>query len=254
VIKESTEDVAYRCLNKSCPKQLERGLIHFASRGALDIEGLGEAVVVQLLEKGLVRDFADIYSLTKEDLLQLELFADKRAENLLKNIEASKAKPLSKVLFALGIPNIGAKASDTLVQKYGHLTDLMKAETEDLQEIPEIGPTMADSLTKFFQQTATKRLVERLKKAGLNLTEKKKVVGAGPLAGKKFVFTGELESLSRTQAESRVKELGGDVSSNVSAKTSFVVIGQEPGSKYQKALQLGVKILNEKQFQEMTHA
>ncbi len=254
VVKEREDDVAYKCINPSCSKQLEMGLIHFASRKAMDIEGLGEAVVRQLLEKGLVKDFADIYSLKKENLLTMELFADKRAENLLKAIENSKKQPLSKVLLGLGVPNVGEKVAYVLAQNYLSLDPLMKATGEELQDIHEIGPTIAESIEKFFKQTSTKKLITKLKKRGVNLSEPKVVkYSSQKLSGKKFVFTGELISMTREEAAKGVKELGAEVISSVSQKTDFVVVGESSGSKYQKALELNVKILNEQQFKELIH-
>ncbi len=254
IAKEKSDDVAYRCINPSCPKQLERGLVHFASRGAMDIEGLGEAVVIQLLQKKLVKNFADIYFLNKNDLLQLELFADKKAENLLYSIEKSKKRPLSRLLFALGISNIGEKAAYTLAQKFQTLDKIMTAQAKDFQEIHEIGEVMAESVEFYFKQADAKKLAEKFKKAGVNTLEPKSAPASSmTLSGKKFVFTGELSGLSRDEAGALVKKLGADVISSVSKKTDFVVAGENPGSKHSKALELGVKILNEKEFKEMIH-
>lgn len=253
IIKESDEDVAYRCNNPLCPRQLERGLTHFASRGAMDIEGLGISVVSQLLEQGLVKDFADIYYLNKEQLLLLELFADKKAEKLLKAIFDSKQQPLSRLLFGLGINNVGAKASSILAQKYGSLAHLIKATKEDLQAIDEIGPTMALSVEKFFKQSDIKKLIKKFQKAALNFKEPQKKRASDRLVDKKFVFTGELELMSRVDAGKLVTTHGGKVVSSVSKNTDFVVVGESPGSKYQKAVDLGVTILTEQQFQEMVN-
>ena len=252
IAKQKEEDVAYRCINPLCPKQLERNLIHFASRKAMDIEGLGEAAVVQLLEKGLVRDLADIYFLRKEDFLTLELFKEKKAENLLSAIEFSKKQPLSRLLFALGISNIGEKAAYTIAQRFSTLDKIMTARAGDFQSIYEIGEVMAISIEKFFKQSSAKKLVERFRKTGLNFTEPRIQGASGKLSGKKFVFTGEL-SLSREEASGFVRRFGGDVLDSVSTKTDFVVVGENPGSKYDTALKLGVKILNEREFKEMTN-
>ena len=251
VAKEAEKDVAYRCVNPLCPAQIERGLLHFASRGAMDIEGLGESIVHQLCDKGLVKDFADIYFLKPKDLLGLELFADKKAENLLKAIENSKTRPLSRFLFGLGVLNVGEKAALVLAQRFGSLEKLMNARGEDIEGIRGIGTVIALSLAKFFKQPATHKLMAKFKKAGVNFVEPVTSKRSGKLQGKKFVFTGELTSMTRAQAGARVQELGAEVVSSVSAVTDFVVAGGNPGSKHQKALQLGVKILNEKQFQEM---
>lgn len=252
IAKEKDEEVAYRCINPSCPKQLERSLVHFASRKAMDIEGLGEAVVVQLLEKKMVVNLADIYFLKKEDLLTLDLFADKKAENLLLAIEKSKKQPLSRLLFALGIANIGEKAAYTLAQRFLSLDKIINATSGDFNEIYEIGDVMALSIENYFKQGETKKLIERFKKAGLNMTEAKAPVPvSGKLLGKKVIFTGELESFSRDQASELARKQGADIISSVSKNTDFVIAGSNPGSKYDKAVGLGVKIINEKEFKEM---
>ncbi len=254
IAKEKTEDVAYRCVNLLCPKQLERGLLHFASRGAMDIEGLGEAVVGQLLEKGLVKGFADIYKLRQEDLLQLELFKKKRAQNLIEAIAQSKKQPLSRLLFALGIVNIGEKAAATIAQKFGSMQNILKARHGAYEAVHEIGGVMAQSLEDFFKQASTKKLIRKLEAAGVNMSEPKQKLVSDKFAGKKFIFTGELNLYSRTQAGELVKKFGGDVVSSVSKNTDYVVAGENPGSKYEKAMTLGVKIVNEKEFQEMINA
>ncbi|MBI5024427.1 MAG: NAD-dependent DNA ligase LigA [Candidatus Omnitrophica bacterium] len=251
VAKEAEKDVAYRCVNPLCPEQIERGLLHFASRGAMDIEGLGESVIHQLCEKGLVKDFADIYFLKPKDLLELELFAEKKAENLLKAIEGSKKRPLSRFLFGLGILNVGEKVALILARRFGSLGKLLKAKSEDLEGARGIGGVIAVSIVQFFKQPATLTLIAKFKIAGVNFVEPVTSKRSGKLQGKKFVFTGELTLMTRGQAGARVQEMGADVIASVSAATDFVVAGENPGSKYQKAVNLGVKILNEKQFQEM---
>ncbi len=250
VAKTKEEDVAYRCINPSCPKQLERRLIHFASRSAMDIEGLGESVVNQLLKEKLVKDLADIYFLKKENFLKLELFADKKAKNLVAAIAASKRRPLSRFLFALGIINIGEKAAATIAQKFGTLDRIKKASLSDFEGIHEIGEVMASSLQHFFRQKSTKQLIEKFKKAHLTMVEPQRP-SEGKLNGKKIVFTGELKSLTRLAAGEAVKEFGGEVLESVSKKTDFLVIGTNSGSKYTKAMGLGIKILNEREFKEM---
>lgn len=254
IAKEKTEDVAYRCVNPLCPRQLERGLLHFASRGAMDIEGLGEAVVGQLLEKGLVKDFADIYKLRPKDFLQLELFKEKRAQNLIAAIVLSKKQTLSRLLFALGIVNIGEKAAATIAQKFGTMNNILKAGHGDFRAVHEIGGVMAQSLEDFFQQAATRKLIKRLQAAGVNMSEPQQKLVSDKFAGKKFIFTGEMAVYSRSQAGELVKKFGGDVVSSVSKKTDYVVVGENPGSKYDKARSLGLKIINEKEFQEMINA
>ncbi|MBI3602262.1 MAG: NAD-dependent DNA ligase LigA [Candidatus Omnitrophica bacterium] len=252
VVKEDLEQVAYRCVNPSCPKQLERGLLHFSSRGAMDIEGLGEAVIVQLLQKGHFKNFAYIYRLKKEDLLKLELFADKKAENLLQAILQSKKQSLSRLIYGLGIVNIGEKAASVLARHFGTIQALIKAKQEELTAIHEIGPVMASSIVDFFGQPPVRALINEFKDLGLNMKESRSPRG-NKLAGKKFVFTGELEGLSRQAAGRMVEAQGGEVTSSLSAATDYVVAGASPGSKYAKALQLGVVVLNQKKFEEMIH-
>jgi len=254
IVKIRTEDVAYRCNNPSCPKQIERGLTHFASRGAMDIEGLGESVVNQLLEKGLVKEIADIYFLKKEELLNLDLFADKKAQNLIKAIENSKKQPLARFIFALGIENVGEKAASLLAQQFATLDRLLDAKTSELMQLHEIGEVMTNSIKSFFNKTTVKKSIEKFKKAGVNLTEEKEIKTADKLDGKKFVFTGELETMTRSQASSAIRNLGGELSSSVSIRTDFVVVGNEPGLKYKKALDLGVLVINEKQFRDIINA
>ncbi len=251
VAKTKDIDVAYRCINPSCPKQLERRLTHFASRGAMDIEGLGEAAVHQLLARNLIRDLADIYFLKKEGLLELELFAEKKADNLLSAIAASKTRPLSRFLFGLGILNIGEKAAFLLAQKFRTLNGVMGASVSDFQDIHEIGEVMAFSVDKFFRQISTQRLMEKFKKAGLALIEEETALRSDRFSGKKFVFTGELIHFSRKEASDLVTALGGNRVESVSKKTDFVVVGKDPGSKYTKAQSLGVRILNEQEFKDL---
>jgi DNA ligase (NAD+) len=233
---------------------MERGLAHFASRSAMDIEGMGEAVIEQLVGKGLVKDFADIYTLRKEDLLNLELFKDKKADNLLKAIEKSKQQPLSRLLYGLGIRHVGEKAAYLLAQKFKILDALREAKKEDFDAIYEVGLVMAESIVGFFKQEGTKILIKKIKAAGLNPEEKVTFVKKSAFGGKTVVFTGELESFSRAQAESLIRELGGNAASAVSKNTDFVVAGDNPGSKYDKAKKLGVKIINEQQFSRMIHS
>ncbi len=251
ITKEKEEEVAYRCINPSCPAQLERGLVHFASRNAMDIEGFGEAVVEQVAKNGLVKDFAGIYSLGKENLLRLELFAEKRAQNLLDAIEKSKERPLARLLFALGIRHVGEKAAETLAEEFGSLDALMEAKEEELERIPEVGPALAGSVREFFKQKEIRILIEKLRKAGLKLEQERVKKGPQILTGKTFVFTGELKGYSRSEAEKLVKNLGGKASSSVSEQTSYVVVGESPGSKYGKAKALGVPILSEEEFEKL---
>ena len=249
VVKEVEEDVAYRCVNPSCPAQIKRSLLHFASRDAMDIEGFGDAAVEQLVDGKKIRNFADIYSLKKEDLLQLELFADKKADNLLQNIEKSKSKPFSKLLYGLGIRHVGEKMARVLAKRFKSIEALQNASLETLQGIPDVGPIVTGSIRQFFGQTSVHSLLQKLKKAGLTMEEPDEQAGhPTPLAGKTLVLTGELENFSRSEAEGKVRELGGETSSSVSKKTSFVVAGSAAGSKLKKAKKLGIPILSEGEF------
>jgi DNA ligase (NAD+) len=249
ISKESEIEVAYRCTNLGCPAQLARGIVHFAHRDAMDIEGLGESAVDQLVETKLVKDVADIYTLERKDLLKLELFAEKKADNLLRAIEKSKTRPLSRMLYGLGIRHVGEKAALVLAEKFGTLDTLAEAKESDLREIHEVGPVLAQSIVSYFKLETTPTLLRKFRRAGLTMKEDV-VKNKGPqlLAGKTVVFTGELVKFSRSEAERRVRALGGNATSSVSAKTDFVVIGKAPGSKATKAQKLGVKILTEKEF------
>jgi len=250
VIKEEGL-VAYRCDNVSCPAQLRRTLEHFAARPAMDIVGLGDSAVDQLVSRGLVKDVADIYGLTKEQLLGLDLFKDKKADNLLSQIEASKAKTLDRVLFALGIRHVGEKTAETITERMD-LGGLLEASASDFQALPDVGPVVAASLHSFFASAEGQALISRLKDAGLTLKKPERKIAAGaPFAGMTFVFTGEMTSFTREEAEERVKSLGGKASGSVSAKTTYVVAGEAAGSKLKKAASLGVKVLTEVEFQNM---
>jgi DNA ligase (NAD+) len=251
ISKAKEEEVAYRCINSSCPAQIKRSLLHFASRQAMDIEGMGEAAVEQLVNKGLVKELADIYSLEKGDLLQLELFKDKKADNLLAAIEKSKLKSLSRLVYALGIRHVGEKAAYVLAQKFTAMDNLMHAKKEELDAIYEVGEVMAESTVNFFKLASTQGMIKKLKSAGMRLEEEISPLRKTSLTGKAVVFTGELKGFTRTQAQGLVRSTGGNASSEVSKNTDFVVAGDNPGSKYEKAKKLGVKIINEGEFKEL---
>ncbi len=251
VIKEKEEDVAFRCINPVCPEQLERGLLHFASRPAMDIEGMGEAVVNQLVSLKIVRSFADIYKLKKDDLLKLDLFKDKKADNLIEGIEKSKNKPLSRLIFGLGIRHIGEKAAFLLARQFKTIEHLAGAKLADFEKIYEIGPVMAESVVDYFSQTQTKKIIEEFKQAGLKLKEEVPVFKSTQLSGKNIVFTGELKAFSRLQAEELVRQAAGNASSSVGTATDFLVAGDNPGLKYDKAKKLGIKIISEKEFSRL---
>ncbi|MCF7870784.1 MAG: NAD-dependent DNA ligase LigA [Candidatus Omnitrophica bacterium] len=241
------EEVYLICLNPNCPSKLKRSLVHFASRTALDIEGMGESLVKELVEKKIVKNLSDIYKLTQKKLLVLPLFKEKKANNIIKAIEESKKRPLNRLLFGLGIPHIGQKAANTLAEQFGSLNRIKTLKKEDLEKIDEIGPIMAKSIVKFFSQKSVKKTLKDLEKLGVS-SEKKERKKSNKLSGQSFVFTGQLEHFSRNQAQKKVEELGGKWSSSVSNKTDFLVAGSNPGSKYGQAKEKKVKILSEDNF------
>ncbi|NLO91914.1 MAG: NAD-dependent DNA ligase LigA [Elusimicrobia bacterium] len=245
------DKVAYRCVNKSCPAQLREALLHFAARDAMDIVGLGDAVVDELLARGQVKDFADIYSLHREQLLELPLFKDKKADNLLAAIEKSKNQPLSRLLNGLGIPHTGEKTARTIAARFKNMDALVAAQEADFLSVPDVGPVLAKELSAFLSHPATAQLIARLRAAGLNFAEPETAGSGKKFQGMTVVFTGELVKLTRSQAQLRVRELGGKDSSSVSAKTSLVVAGESAGSKLEKAKKLGLRIITEDEFLNM---
>ena len=251
VIKEKEEDVAYRCINPSCPEQLERGLLHFASRDAMDIEGMGEAVVTQLVKLKLVNNFSDIYRLSENDLKKLELFKEKKINNLLIAIQKSKLRPLSRLIFALGIRHIGEKAAFVLARHFKELDNLVSAKSQELNDIYEVGPVVAQSIVDYFSLPQTKKLIVSLRRSGVNFKDDSSIVENKLFSGKTFVFTGELKGFTRTQAEEVARSLGANAASSVSKATDFLVAGDNPGSKFEKAKKLGVTIIDEDRFKEM---
>jgi len=243
----------YRCTGGlSCPAQLKRAITHFASKGAMDIEGLGGKTVDMMVDSGLIKGVSDLYFIKKEDLLKLPRFAEKSADNLLNAIEESKNRSLARFIYALGIPNVGEHVARLLAKKFGSLENLMKASKEDLLSIYEIGPEIAENVVAFFREKHNLDEIEKMRQAGVRATTavEKKEEG-GPLQGKTFVFTGALQNFSRDEAKAIVEELGGRASSSVSKSTDYVVVGENPGSKYEKAKKLGVKIITEEEFMEM---
>jgi DNA ligase (NAD+) len=246
------DEVAWRCLNISCPAKLEQGLIHFVSKSGLDIEGLGKKWVQTLVRKGLVKSPVDLFRLKKEDLLPLERMGDKLAENMLRSIELAKKKAsLKKLISALGIRLVGEQTARVLAENYKDLDELAQASPEELQTLPDIGPEVASSIYKFFQNSANKKLISEFKQIGLWPESAKKVTKPGKLEGKKFIFTGALSSMSRPQAKKRVEELGGKVVSAISRNVDYVVVGDNPGSKLGKARNLGLTIINENEFLDL---
>lgn len=246
-------EAAHRCPNISCPAQLKEGIRHFASKGAMDIEGLGEKLVDQLVEKGIVKNFADLYSLTKKQLAELERMADKSAQNIIDALERSKEVDLARFLYALGIRFVGEHVSRVLAREFRTLDRLKNASRENLLGVYEVGPQVAESIYQFFNEGHNLETVDRLLKRGIKI-RRVKTATDGELQGKSFVFTGTLAHFTRDEAERLVERLGGRAVSSVSGHTDFVVEGENPGSKAQKARDLGITILSEEQFRELTES
>jgi len=251
IVKETEEDVYFRCVNPSCPAQFQRSLIHFVSRNAMNIDGFGEVVIDQLLKRSKLHTFADIYNLTFDDLMVLDLFKEKKANNLIQAIIKSKDNPLSKLIFALGIRHIGEKSAAILADRFNNIDNLIQATEEQLLSINEIGPILVQSIKDYFANEETLSMIKRLQFFKVNTVEPEKDKSFSPLENKSFVLTGELLTITRKEAENYILSLGGKTTSSVSKKTDFVVVGNEPGSKYQKAIKLDIKILNEKEFKEL---
>ncbi len=250
IVHPEGEAMSY-CPNKACPAQGLELLKHFVSRGAMDIEGLGESMCATLLENGLVQDAGDIYSLTKEQLLGLERMGEKSASNILAAIETSKSRPLASVLFALGIRHVGSETADLLVDSFHSLDVIENATDEDFIKVPGIGPKVAASIVEHFEDEDNRAVVEKLRRTGVTMSETPREVKQTPLTGSEFVFTGRLDRFTRLTAESMVKELGASTASNVTRKTTHVVIGEDAGSKADQARQLGTTILTEDEFVEL---
>lgn len=248
ILKEKDTEVAYRCVDPKCPAQRVRRLLHFTSREAMDIEGVGEAAAEQLVAKHLVEDVADLYQLRREDLLTLDLFKDKKADNLLAAIAKSRERPFAHVISGLGIRHAGAKSAHVLAEHFSSLEHLAQATEQQLAAIPEVGNVMAHAVATFFRTPGTRRLLEKFAMLDLRWKPSTQPSGPQPLAGKTVVFTGELQRLARSEASQRVRELGGHIARTVSRHTSFVVAGDHPGSKHEKAQALGVTILTEQEF------
>jgi DNA ligase (NAD+) len=244
------EEAIHRCIGLDCPAQLKGRIRHFASKRAMDIDGLGVKLIEQLVDKGLVDDVADLFDITKDQLIALERMADKSAQNIIDAIEASKEKPLSKFLYALGIRHVGEHISDILAQRFSRIEEFPALSEEDLMNVDEVGPEVAASVVRFFRDKKNRESIERLKKAGVKVIEPR-MRTRGKLADKVFVFTGTLQSHGREEARSLVERLGAKTASSISKKVDFVVAGEDPGSKLDKAKDLGIKILTEEEFKKM---
>src|SRR6266567_895236 len=244
-------EVAYRCVNAACPAKRKESILHFAGRHAMNIDGLGDKIVDQLVDKGLVKDVADLYTLKEDEVAGLERMAEKSAQNLLEEIEASKKNSLARLIYALGIQFVGERTGQLLAEHFSSLEELAAAKEEQLEEVPEVGPKVAASIVEFFSEPANRQLIKKLRKAGVHPTAEKRQVKSDKFAGKSFVFTGGLANRSREEAGELVQQHGGKVSGTVSKKTDYVVVGTDPGSKYEKAKELGVTILSENEFEKL---
>jgi DNA ligase (NAD+) len=244
-------EVAYRCLNTACPAKRRESLIHFASRHAMNIDGLGEKIVDQLVDKGMAKDIADLYALKLDDLSALERMGEKSAQNLLDEIAASKKNSLPRLIYSLGIPFVGERTAQLLASRFSSVEELASATEDKLFEVDEVGPKVASGIREFFSEPANRQLVKKLEKAGVRPTAEKRAVKSNKLAGKSFVFTGGLANRTREEVGEIVRQHGGSVVSSVSKKTSYVVVGTDPGSKYDKAKELGVPILTESEFEKL---
>ncbi|RLJ81651.1 NAD-dependent DNA ligase LigA [Planococcus citreus] len=245
-------EVALRCVNPKCPAQIVEGMIHFVSRNAMNIDGLGEKVIEQLYREGLIHDISDLYALTKEQLLELERMGDKSATNLIEAIAASKNNSMERLLFGLGIRHVGERGARILSEHFGSVDQLMQANLEELIAIHEIGDKMADAVVTYFEKEEVSSLVERLRERGVNLSYTGTIVrveeGANAFAGKKIVLTGKLENMTRQEAGARIEALGGKLTGSVSKKTDLLIAGEEAGSKLDKAQDLGVEVWNEERL------
>src|SRR5580698_5077523 len=248
-VVRSEGEVDYRCVNANCPAKLRETILHFASRGVMNIEGMGEALVNQLTERGLVKNVADIYKLTKDNLLSLDRMGEKSAQNVLDEIDASKKLPLERVIYGLGIRMVGERTAQFLAEHFGSMDALMDASEEELQNVTEVGPRIANSIVEFFREPSNRKLIDRLRASGLTFTGKKKERGT-KLAGKTFVLTGTL-TRPRDLVKKMLEDAGGRVAGSVSKKTDYVVAGADAGSKLDKANELGVPVISEKEMEEL---
>ena len=250
VERREGEAMSY-CVNPACPAQAFRSLTHFAGRAAMDIEGLGEQWAYVLVDKGLVADPADIYRLSKEQLVALERMGEKSAENLVDAIEASKERPLSRLLFALGVRHVGSEIAETLASEFGSLDAVAAASREELEAVAAIGPKIAESVHSYFGGKRQRKMIGKLKRAGVNMEQRPAGTAEGSLTGQTFVITGTLGSMTRGGAEERLKAMGASIGSSVTMKTTCLVAGEDPGSKLQKARQYGTRIMNEEELLQL---
>ena len=253
IVREEGE-AASRCINANCPARLKETILHFASRGVMNIDGVGDALVDQLVDRGMVKSVADLYDLTEDRIVELERMGKKSAANVIANIANSKKNPLPRVLSALGIRFVGERTAVFLAEYFGSMDNIANASLEELQQAEEVGPRIAESIFEFFREPHNRELIERLRAAGLQFTHATRRPKAGPLAGKTLVLTGTMPTLSRDDAKKLIEAAGGKVSGAVSKKTSYVVAGEDAGSKLAKAQELGIEIWDEDRLVEATHA
>ena len=244
------DEAATRCTNSNCPAQQLRSIIHFASKGAMEIDGLGPAIVEKLIDEGLVKTCADLYELKKDDIVSLEGFAEKSASNLIESIENSKSRGLDRLLFALGIRLIGSRAAKLIAERFGTIESVAEANAEQIAEIPDIGEKMAGSVEHYFSESASIELIEHLRKCGVDMTYEA-VEKGGIFSGKTFVITGTLPGMKRSEAKKLIEDNGGKVSSSVSKKTDYLLAGDEAGSKLDKANKLGINVISEEDLEKM---
>ena len=248
------EEVAIRCENAGCPAQIKERVLHFASRSAMDIENMGDAIVSQLVDKALIKDYGDIYNLRLDDVKALERMAQKSAQNLIDAVEKSKANELHRLIFGLGIRHVGEHAAWVLANHFGSIEKMEEASRDGLTEIHEIGPVMAESIYNFFHNKENLSILSKLKEAGLRMSGARVLAKEGPLEGKNIVITGTLKTFTRPEAEELIRRMGGNASSGVGKNTDFVIVGKEPGSKLDKARALGVKTLTEDEFKAIVRS
>ena len=247
-------EIAYRCVNVSCPVRRRESFLHFAGRHAMNIDGLGEKIVDQLIEKNVVKDFADLYKLDLESLADLDRMAEKSAQNLVDEIATSKSNSLARLVYAIGMPFVGERTAQLLAEHFGSMDKLAAASAEKLMEVGEVGPKVAEGVREFFSESANRKLIEHLRAAGVNMKEERAAPISAKFAGKTFVFTGTLANRTREEAEALVAAHGGKAGGSVSKKTSYVVVGSDAGSKLEKAKSLGVPVVDETQFEKLVSA
>ena len=253
VVRPEGEAMSY-CVNCACPAQVLGWLTHFVSRGAMDVDRLGEQWAYVLIDKGLVKDPADLFSLSREQLLELDRMGPVLADKIMANIQTAKSRPLSRLLFALGIRHVGSEIAETLANEFGSLNAIADADREELEVVPAIGPKIAESVRAYFRGKRHRKVIGKLKRAGVNMTQERATPAEGPLAGQTFVVTGTLASMTRSEAEAKLRALGADIGSSVTKKTTCLVTGEGPGSKLRKAQQYDTKLMDEQELLRLLHS